>query len=331
MNQDRSTCAAPLIIMTKISVVIPAYNAELHLRATLESVFAQTTQPYEIIIVNDGSTDRTEDIALSYGSSIRYLKHPNQGLSKTRNAGIAAALGDWIALLDSDDVMTPEKLCKQAAVIEATPDLVLVYSAFTFLYPDGSTEETAVFPAGKLWPAIRYRTPILPSTTVIRRSALLEIGGFTTIPTEDWDLWFRLIRRYSAKAFRGIPESLLLYRQWENNLSKKYMQMARGGIEMLDSLLLDGLSGIRKALWKRKIEAKIYYNVAAGMREQGDERYWAFAVESFLRWPVWGKVVPFHRYTVILSMLYAKIKTFKLSYRYWWPQRRCREDLRTGK
>jgi glycosyltransferase involved in cell wall biosynthesis len=314
--------------MTKISVVIPAYNAELHLRATLESVFAQTTQPYEIIVVDDGSTDRTEEIALSYGSKIRYLKHPNQGPSKTRNAGIAVALGDWIALLDSDDVMIPEKLRKQVAVIEANPDLVVVYSAFTYLYPDGSTKETSAYPATQLWPAIRYRTPILPSTSVIRRSALLEIGGFKTIPTEDWDLWFRLIRRYSAKGFRDIPESLLLYRQWENNLSKRHIPMARGAMEMLDTLLLDGLSGLRRILWRRRIEAKIYYNVAIGMREQGDEQYWAFAVQSLLSWPLWGKIVPLHRYTVILNMLYRKLKAFKLSYRYWWPIRRCREDLR---
>jgi glycosyltransferase involved in cell wall biosynthesis len=314
--------------MTKISVVIPAYNAELYLQAALDSVFAQTTQPYEVIVVNDGSTDRTEDIALSYGRTIRYIKQHNQGLSVARNVGIRGASGDWIALLDSDDVMMPEKLSKQLSVVQEYPNLVLIYSAFTFLYPDGSTKEKPAYPSIKLWPALRYRSPILPSTCLILRSALLEIGGFRTIPTEDWDLWFRLIRRYSSKEFQDIPESLLLYRQLENSLSKKHMSMARGGIEMLDTVLLDGLSGVLKILWKRRIEAKIYHNVAVAMREHGDERYWAFEIASFISWPFWGRVVPFHRYMVIANMFYKRLKGFRLSYRYWWPIRHCREDLK---
>jgi glycosyltransferase involved in cell wall biosynthesis len=326
MNQ---VCASNIIEnMTKISVVIPAYNAEFHLRATLESVLAQTVQPYEIIVVNDGSTDRTEEIALSYVPRIRYIKQENQGLAGARNTGIHAAVGEWIALLDSDDLMVPEKLRKQTALIEKNPDLVLVYSTFTFLYPDGSTKEAAVFPAKDLWPALRYRTPILPSASIIRRSALLEVGGFNTLPTEDWDLWFRLIRRYSSNAFQEIPESLLLYRQWENNLSKRYMYMAQGGIQLLDTLLLEDLSGFRKMMWKRRIEAKIYYHVAVAMRECEDERYWAFAIASFLRWPLCGKIVPSHRYLVFANMLYKRLRRFRFSFRYWWPVRRCSEELR---
>lgn len=314
--------------MTKISIVIPAYNAELHLRATLDSVFAQTTQPYEVILVNDGSTDRTGEIALSYGPGIRYIEQQNQGLSNARNAGIHAAVGDCIALLDSDDVMTPDKLNKQLAVIEEDPNLVLVYSAFTFLYADGSTKEMPVYPASQLWPAIRYRSPILPSTCVIRRSALLEVGGFRNIPTEDWDLWFRLVRRYSSAAVRGIPESLLLYRQWEDSLSKRHLHMARGSMQMLDTLLLDGLEGPLKIAWKRRIEAKIYYKVALAMRGAGDERYWAYAIESLIAWPLWGAIVPFHRYAVIGSMLYRRLRNFRLNYRYWWPVRDCKATLK---
>lgn len=315
--------------MPKISVVIPAYNAELYLPATLETVFTQTAQPFEIIVVNDGSTDRTEEIALSYVPRIRYIKQENRGLAGARNTGIQAAAGDWIALLDSDDLMTPEKLSKQKAVIEANPDLVLVYTAFAFLYPEGSTKEVPAFPARKLWPALRYRTPILPSTTIIRRSALLEVGGFNTVPTEDWDLWFRLIRHYSSSAFQEIPESLLLYRQWENNLSKRYMNMARGAIQMLDTLLLEDLSGLAKKFWKRRIQAKIYYNVAIAMRESEDERYWAFAIASLLSWPFCGKIVPPHRYWVLASMFKKRLQSFRFSFRYWWPQRRCIEEIRS--
>jgi len=313
--------------MIKISVAIPAYNVELYLRQALDSVLAQTCKAHEIILVNDGSTDRTEEIALSYGNSIRYIKQANQGLAGARNTAISAATGDWIAFFDSDDVMMPDKLCSQIAVIEANPSLVLVYSAFSYLYPDGRTQKTTAFPAKDLWPALRYRSPILPSTSVVRRSALLDVGGFRSVTTEDWDLWLRLVRRYTSRAFQEVPQSLILYRQVDSSLSKKFMNMSRGSMYMLDNVTLEDLSGLAKSVWRRKIEAKIYYNLSVVLREDLDERYWAFAIESILRWPFFGKVVPFYRYVVIANMLYKKLFNFRMSSRYWWPVRRCREEL----
>jgi glycosyltransferase involved in cell wall biosynthesis len=313
--------------MTKISVAIPAYNAELYLRQALDSVLTQACKAYEIILVNDGSTDRTEEIALSYGSNIRYVKQTNQGLAAARNTAIREASADWIAFFDSDDIMMPDKLCKQSAAIEANPDLILVYSAFTYLFTDGKTQEIAAFPAKDLWPTLRYRTPILPSTSVIRRSALLEVGGFRSVMTEDWDLWVRLVRRYTSKAFQEVPQSLILYRQVDNSLSKKFMNMTRGNMDMLNNVTLEDLSGISKIIWRRKIEAKIYYSHSIALRDNFDERYWAFAIESILMWPFFGKVVPLHRYLVMANMLYRKILNFQLRFRYWWPLRRCREEL----
>jgi glycosyltransferase involved in cell wall biosynthesis len=313
--------------MIKIIVAIPAYNAEHYLREAVDSVLAQTCKPWEIIVVNDGSTDRTEEIALSYGDKIRYIRQENQGLAGARNTAIREATGDWIAFFDSDDVMMPDKLCLQTAAIEANPDLILVYSGFSFLYPDGRTEEVAAFPARDLWPALRYRTPILPSTSVVRRAALLEVGNFRSVLTEDWDLWIRLMRRYSAKAFQEVPKNLLLYRHLETGLSKKYMKMATGNMSMLNNMTLEDLSGFSKSIWRRKIEAKIYFNLSVAMRENMDERYWAFAIESMLRWPFWGKVVTPHRYLVFANMLYKRLLDFRLSFRYWWPVRNCRETI----
>lgn len=310
--------------MTKISIAISAYNSELCLRETLESALAQTCPAHEIIVVNDGSTDQTEQIALSFGDQIRYVKQENRGLSETRNHAIRVATGDWIAFLDHDDLLLPEKIEKQLAAIEADPNLMVVYSAFTYLYTDGSTQEVPVFPAKDLWPALRYRTPILPSTSIVRRSALLEVGGFRTIPTEDWDLWFRLIRRYPATAFQGIPESLTLYRQWEYNLTKKFMRMAASVLHMLDTLLLEDLTGFTKLIWKRRIEARVYYRLALSFRECGDERYWEFAIGSLLKWPFFGKIVPWDRYKVLAHMLYTKLRHFRFDFRYWWPKRACR-------
>jgi glycosyltransferase involved in cell wall biosynthesis len=314
--------------MIKISIAIPAYNAERCLRETLESALNQTHPAHEIIVVDDGSTDRTEEIALSFANRIRYIKQPNQGIAGARNTAVREATGDWIAFLDHDDLMLPTKLEKQLAIIEANPDLVVVYSAFTYLYADGTTKHIPAFPSKKLWPALRYRTPILPSTSIIRRSAFQEIGGFIKLYCiDDWNLWFRLIRRYSSSAFKEHPEGLTMYRWWDNNESKNFMPMADAVLGMLDTLLVDDLTGFKKAIWKRRIEARIYFGLAVKLREIHNERYWEFAIESLLKWPFFGTMISPHRYTVFANMLWKRLQHFSFNFRYWWPVRRCREDL----
>jgi glycosyltransferase involved in cell wall biosynthesis len=315
--------------MTKISIVIPAYNAERYIGEALESVFAQTMAPYEIIVVDDGSTDRTAEIVRSFDKEVHYIKQQNQGVSVARNTGIQAATGDWIALLDSDDLLRPEKIERQIARIESTPNLVVVYSAFTFLYADGATVESPVFPAQNLWPALRYRTPILPSTAIIRRSALDEVGAFPVgiKYAEDWQIWLRLIRRYGKSAFQGVPESLTLYRCWDNNASRNFKPMAEATLGMLDTILLKDLTGLRRIIWKRRIEARFYYGIALSLRSIQDDHYWEFVIESFLQWPFCGSMIPAHRYLVFLHMLWTRMRSFRFCFRYWWPIRKCREHL----
>jgi glycosyltransferase involved in cell wall biosynthesis len=314
--------------MTKITIAIPAYNSELCLRETLDSALAQTTPAYEILVVDDGSTDGTEEIARSFGNRIRYIKQQNQGIAGARNTAIREAAGDWIAFLDHDDLILPQKLEKQVAVIEANPNLVVVYSAFTYLYPDGKTVLMDAYPAKDLWPALRYRTPILPSTSIIRRSALQEIGGFERVYcVDDWHLWFRLVRRYSVNAFHDLPESFTMYRWWENNESKNFMPMAKAALGLLDTLLLEDLTGLERWIWKRKVEARIYYGLAMNLRDIKNDRDWEFAIESLLRWPFWGTVITPYRYRVFAHMFWTRIRRFRFNFRYWWPVRRCRENL----
>lgn len=310
-----------------VSVVIPAYNAEKCLGETLTSVLAQTRPADEILVIDDGSQDDTEKVAKSFGDRIRYIRQANQGIAAARNTGIREARSEWIALLDHDDLMLPDKLQKQMAIIESRPELAVVYSSFDAFYPDGSTKHVAAFPAQKLWPAIRYRTPVLPSTAIIRRSALEEIGGFRNVYcADDWDLWFRLIRRYSPKAFYGVPETLTRYRQWENNESKKVESVSRTVLQLTDSLLLADLRGFSRWLWRRRIEARVYYKLAMAFRDMGDERYWEYAIRSLVKWPFFGKMLVPYRYVVFAHMLWTRIRGFRVSYRYWWPKRRPNAD-----
>lgn len=316
---DRCDLEIPL----KISVVIPAYNAEKYLKEALDSVLAQALPAHEIIVVDDGSTDSTADICKGYSNQILYIKQDNMGLSGARNTGITAATGEWIALLDADDIMLPNRLEVQAGIAAHHADLIVVYSAFTYLYPDGKQSFAQAFPAKDLWPALRYRTPILPSTTMIRRSALLEVGLFRNRIVEDWDLWFRLIKRYTSRAFQEATESLVLYRKLDTSLSANYLKLAKGTFHILDELLLSDLTGIRKYLWKRKIQARFYYHAAVSMRAAGNPRYWEYAIESSLKWPLPGKIVQNVRYKIFAHMLYMRMRNPKPGFRHWWPKRDC--------
>ncbi len=311
-----------------VSVVIPAYNAERCLRETVESVLAQTYPAHEVLIIDDGSRDATAEIAQSFGDRVRLISQANQGIAGARNTGIREATGEWIALLDHDDLMRPDKLARQVAVAQSRPGLQVVYSSFEYLFPDGSTRLTPAFPARELWPAIRYRTPILPSTSLVRRSALLEIGSFHNIyVVDDWHLWFRMIRRFGTDAFQDMPEPLTVYRWWENNESKNFMGMLRAALELTDTLLLEDLTGLKRSLWLRKCEARLFHRTAISLRDLGSDRAWEYAIESFLLWPFPDKMFPPPRFQVLAHMLWTRLRHFRPSFRYWWPVRRCRENF----
>lgn len=308
-----------------VCVVIPAYNAESSLRETLESVFAQTREPDEIIVVDDGSTDGTAAVVRSYGDRIRYIYQENQGLPGARNTGVHHTNCDWVAFFDSDDLMLPQKLERQMAVAEMNPSLCLIYSSFDIFYTDGTRRNIAAFPADKLWPALRYRSPILPSTSMIRRSTLLELDGFRNVyGAEDWDFWFRLVRRYSTSVIKEIPETLVLYRVWEFNLTKKFVEVNRSMLQLVDELLLSGLTGLKRSIWKRRIEARLFYELSVELRGARNERYWEYAIESLLRWPFWGKIVTYKRYKVFAHMMLTRLRNPRANLHYWWPQRQCR-------
>lgn len=124
-----------------ISVVIPAYNAQHSLRATLDSVFAQTWPNVEIIVVDDGSTDHTAELLAAYGGRVRTIRQPNGGLARARRTGVEAARGEMIALMDADDLCRPERLAVQARVLQRWPEVVLCCSDFDAFNELGKVEQ----------------------------------------------------------------------------------------------------------------------------------------------------------------------------------------------
>ena len=130
----------PSPVGTLVSVVIPAYNAQATLGETLRSVLAQTHRHLEIVVVDDGSTDGTWQLMQEFDAAIRTVRQPNAGLAAARNAGLVAAQGDFIALLDADDLCEPERIAVQIRYLQEHPDVLLCSSDFSGFDAQGALD-----------------------------------------------------------------------------------------------------------------------------------------------------------------------------------------------
>jgi hypothetical protein len=179
------------------------------LKEAIESVLAQTYTDYEVIVVDDGSTDNTRDSVAGVSDRLIYVHQENHGVSSARNHGIRLARGKYIAFLDSDDLFLPTKLEKQVAYMEKNPGVVLSHTSYLRVNADGKHIEpvrSGTF-SGHVYPKIIRRCPIATPTVMVHREALGENMRFleTISIGEDVILWIQLARR---SAILGIDEPL---------------------------------------------------------------------------------------------------------------------------
>jgi glycosyltransferase involved in cell wall biosynthesis len=201
----------------KVSVIIPAYNAMPYLPEALESVLRQTFSDFEVIIIDDGSTDRTvEWTSKLTDPRVKVILQDNHGSARARNQGIAIANGEYIALLDADDIWEPTKLEKQIRFLDEHPEIGLV-DTWTLLIDEtgNSTGRVIVSKAeGDVWKQLVQFQPVCAcdSTPLIRRECFETVGLFdeNLLFLEDLDLWIRLAYRYN---FGAIEQPLVGYRQ----------------------------------------------------------------------------------------------------------------------
>jgi glycosyltransferase involved in cell wall biosynthesis len=215
--------------MPLISVVIPVYNGEKTIRETLESVLNQTVTDFEIIVINDGSSDATVEIVSSIQDPrLKVFSYPNAGQAASRNRGFSHSTGEFIAFLDADDLWTPNKLESQLKALQDNPQAALAYSWSDFIdesgkFLRGASRSTL---SGDVYAKLLL-TDFLDngSNPLIRRQALMEVGGFdeSLPPAEDWDMWLRLAARYH---FVAVPAPQILYRQSANSESTNLLRMA---------------------------------------------------------------------------------------------------------
>ncbi len=266
--------------MPAVSVIVPAWNAEAYLGATIESVLAQTMDDFELLIVDDGSVDGTHEVARRYerkDARVRLLTQPNGGPSPARNHGMGEARGAWLAFLDSDDLWLPTFLAAQLDVARRHPDVDLITANGRYL--GGPFDGRPVRPVVEGAPTITLLDLIQDEAsvfimTVFRRVVFETIGGLDTtlLTNEDYEFWIRAAR--AGFRFRRNPAPLGWYRQRGESLSSSEVRMVRGILHVFTEIgpTLDERGPERAALDRqvRRFSAELLAAEARAALERGD-------------------------------------------------------------
>ncbi|MBS1811265.1 MAG: glycosyltransferase [Acidobacteria bacterium] len=221
--------------MPEVSVVIPTYNSASYLIEAVESVLAQTYQDFEVLVIDDGSTDETEQIMRRYQAPVRYIRQQNGGVSVARNRGIAESRGRYVAFLDADDIWLPHKLARQIAALRQQPHDQVCYSAFTVV--DFALNPIEVRRSQRQGSALedlltRGNVVATPSTVLCERTLFDSVGSFDPALSQcaDWDMWVRLAARTE---FLYLDEPLVTYRQHSNNMSRNAPLLEYDSVQVL--------------------------------------------------------------------------------------------------
>ena len=216
-----------------VTIVIPAYNAARYIGQALDSIKAQTFTGYEVIVVNDGSTDRVEleQVLNSHPLPIIYISQENKGVSAARNAAIKIGKGEFYAQLDSDDQWAPEYLEVQLAILRDNPDVAAVYPNATIIgdSSDVEVEFMKLSPSeGEVsFEALVRETCVVMTSVTARMSAIREVGMYdeSLRSCEDFDLWLRLVKSGARMTYHR--RSLVRYRRHQGSLSSDRVWMTR--------------------------------------------------------------------------------------------------------
>jgi glycosyltransferase involved in cell wall biosynthesis len=272
-----------------VSVIIPAFNAERFIALTLESVFAQTLLPAEVIVVDDGSVDRTFEIAREY--DVRIIRQSNMGLAAARNAGIRVATQPWIAFMDADDLWARNKLEQQLNASSLYPEAAMISCDYHWMDSGGQIFDLPPFDlqVGRQYSLAHGRAigqsvtlfkkvsgelfflfpfPLLPSAVLVKREAIVACGLFDEKlrRTEDLECFLRVLANRSLLI---IDQPLLSYRRHENNLSNNVLEMHLA-LEAVGEMI--DLRGDRYVAGASEALQKFYRQVAVKSGRQSLER-----------------------------------------------------------
>jgi len=279
-------------ITPKVSVIIPTYNRAHYLKSAVESVLSQEYSDFELIIVDDGSTDGTKELFEGYGDRLIYFRQERAERSAARNKGISMAKGEYVAFLDSDDVWFPDKLQRQVPILDGAPHSVVLthgpkQTVDADLNPLSASEDgtlrsdDSVLVKRETYEGYLRSHRIFTSTILIRRSGLLEAGSYDTAINgrEDLDLYLRLLLLgYEFAFYPGPP--LIKYRldghkDDSSVLDKSYVQVYKKHLGLCPSL--------KDADKIARAQNLLYQNLAQTYYRLGDLRkthfFWSKALK----------------------------------------------------
>jgi glycosyltransferase involved in cell wall biosynthesis len=226
-----------------VSIVLPVYNGEKYLAESLDSVLAQTYQNWELVIINDGSTDGTENLILGYGDKrIKYLLNEgNKGIIYSLNRGLLESNGDFIARLDADDIALPFRIQRQVEFLSENTDFALCGTYFQTIDSNGKVLKNVTFPSNN-----RDAQSYLLLHNCFCHSAIMMRSGIAKelkydekfLICEDYDLWYRISR---TGKILNLPEFATLYRVHDNNMSTKKSEIMFAHVYKINKRILDDL------------------------------------------------------------------------------------------
>lgn len=229
--------------MTRVSVIIPAHNAERYLGQAIKSIASQTHRDHEIVVVNDGSTDGTRDVMDAWGQTIIAVHQDNLGASTARNAGVAASFGEHLAFLDADDWLLPDTLAALSGFLDTHSDIGLVAGGLAVV--DDNDQQISTQKPWLHCPGITLEDLTLvglsgPTGVMLRRTHFDAIGGFDSELThvEDIDFWWRLRRDGCQMAW--LPQIVGGYRVHAASLTQDYLLHHQKRVSILDAHLGSG-------------------------------------------------------------------------------------------
>ena len=222
-----------------VSVIIPTYNRAEKVVQAVESVFSQTFAEFELIVVDDGSTDDTESKLRPYFSRIQYCRQANLGVSSARNHGIRLARFNYLAFLDSDDLWLPDKLKVQVAYMEANPDAKICQTDEIWIRNGKRVNPMNKHKkySGYIFPHCLPLCIVSPSAVMIKKDYLEQAGLFdeTFTVCEDYELWLRISRETPVYL---IEQPLIIkHGGHDDQLSRKYWGMDRFRVQAMEKLL----------------------------------------------------------------------------------------------
>lgn len=267
--------------IARISVVIPSFNQADFVGSAVNSALNQGV-PCEVIVVDDGSTDETQDVLRAFEGRVRVLRQPNGGVSAARNAGIEAASGDWIVFLDADDILGEKWMHRIADLLVCSPMNSIFFGAVVQF--DGSGFSTTYPPPVISLKRLLRDSLLIPSGVVTSRSLLRELGGFDSRwdVCEDWDLWLRAAQ--AGVRFQSVDHVAVHHREHSMSASKQEVAAIGRRVLLLTDLLgRPGISKRDRRIVERELSRSHIRRCRAFLRASRDDEA-AAALDAAVAW-----------------------------------------------